>query len=69
MAGTVYEAIAQRWLRTPVTAKSTAPHDGALQKWPLVAVAVRFFFLGLLLGLGSIFGPLAGLALYNMVAQ
>lgn len=40
MARTVYEAIAQRWLPTPVTAKWRAPHDGATRMWPLVAVAI-----------------------------
>jgi CBS domain-containing protein len=40
----VYEAIAQRWLPTPVTAKSTPPHDGATPMWPLfVAVAIPAF--------------------------
>jgi CBS domain-containing protein len=44
MARTMYEAIAQRWLPPPVTAKSTPPHDDATPMWPLfVAVAIPAF--------------------------
>lgn len=43
MTRTVYDAIAQRWLPTPVTTKSTPPHDGATPIWPLVAVAIPAF--------------------------
>jgi CBS domain-containing protein len=43
MSRTVFEAIAQRRLPTPVTAKSTPPHDGATPMWPLVAVAIPAF--------------------------
>jgi CBS domain-containing protein len=44
MARTVYEAIAQRWLPTPVTAKATPPHDDTTPMWPLfVAVAIPAF--------------------------
>jgi CBS domain-containing protein len=48
MARAVYEAIAQRWLPTPVTAKSTPPHDDATPMWPLfVAVVAISAFAGL----------------------
>jgi CBS domain-containing protein len=41
MARTMFEAIAQRWLPTPVTAESTSPHDDATPMWPLfIAVAI-----------------------------
>jgi CBS domain-containing protein len=43
MARTMYEDIAQRWLPTPVTPKSTPPHDDAMPMWPLVAVAIPAF--------------------------
>jgi CBS domain-containing protein len=44
MAKKVYEAVAQQWLPTLMTAKSTPPQNGATLMWPLfIAVAIPAF--------------------------